>query len=466
MNTNLLWNVVMRQAGTIEKSWLEIVQNAIDAKATKMNFKIHNTKFEAYDNGTGMNKEEILEYFEEFGNSSKGDSDLGEFGMGRGQIFAQGQTTWETKTFNMFIDVKKKGLSYILSEVDTNTDGTRINVKLYNKIRFMDKKIERFTEWIKYITQLSITINGVKVNYGVKYDFNDHYGSVKLTADDVIKVYNRGIFVKEEKLGKGAIIVSNKNMRVNFARNDIMDDCPVYNGLLEKTKDLISDMIMKKQSLSYADRKTIINLMREDNKWVAKFKDKDVIATANDNFISIRDVEEQDTIYFSDGKNTHEDDILIEKGYTVLKNNPITRGIMNSVLNLKEKVGDYQELVKDFRAVRQTSVDLSELNNTQRYNFDCTKAVNDLIGDVKTRDLLIAKGMISNANTNGTNVITINVNLLGVGFDVKEVTHLLLHEYSHDNDTTNTDEHGYEYYKRFYELLEKNVHMFGETRPN
>ena len=285
MNNKLLFDVITRQAGSIEKAWLEIVQNAIDAKATEVLFRITTERFTASDNGKGMDKQEIVTYFEEFGNSSKQDSDLGEFGMGRGQIFAQGKTNWNTQNYRMIVDVKNKGLEYELIEEKENKQGTSITCHTYNRIRFLEKKIERFAEWIKYV-EINVWVNGVQFNKKLTMPIRRDYGLIELTDGDRIEVYNRGIFVKDDVLGSGAILVSTKNLKVNFARNDIMDDCIVYNTLLQETKEMIADKLKDKQNLSSDDRKTILNLIKENKKWGVVFADKKVILTANNNFIS------------------------------------------------------------------------------------------------------------------------------------------------------------------------------------
>ena len=458
MNNKLLFDVITRQAGSIEKAWLEIVQNAIDAKATEVLFRITTERFTASDNGKGMDKQEIVTYFEEFGNSSKQDSDLGEFGMGRGQIFAQGKTNWNTQNYRMIVDVKNKGLEYELIEEKENKQGTSITCHTYNRIRFLEKKIERFAEWIKYV-EINVWVNGVQFNKKLTMPIRRDYGLIELTDGDRIEVYNRGIFVKDDVLGSGAILVSTKNLKVNFARNDIMDDCPIYNTLLQETKEMIADKLKGKQNLSSDDRKTILNLIKENKKWGVVFADKKVILTANNNFISLNDVEQSDSVYFSDGKNQYEDDLLIESGYTILKNIPSIRGIMNDIFGIMN-VGNYQELVQNFRYVIQKEVNEQDLVEQEQHYWDITKKLNLNLKGVVVRKLRITKNMVANANTDGKNFITINYNNIK-NFDYGYVLWLLLHEYSHENNTENTDEHGYEFYEKFYGLSQKNTHLIG-----
>lgn len=455
MNNKLLYDVITRQAGTIEKAWLEIVQNAIDAGSSKVDFIIKVDRFVAKDNGKGMNKQEILTYFEEFGNSSKTHSDLGEFGMGRGQIFAQGKTIWRTQEYKMIVDVKEKGLNYSLGEKDdiTRVEGTHITCFLYNKIKFLEKKIERFKEMIKFV-DINVYVNGELICESYSPTLEIIEGKIILTNDDSIKVYNRGIYIKDDNIGSGAIIISTKNLKVNFARNDIMDECPVYNTLLEKTKQLIADKLNEKQSLSSDERKTIINLIREDKVWIDTFKDKKVIPTANNNFVSIKEVGNSNTIYFSDGKNQYEDDLLIEKGYTVLKSIPIIKRILNDAIRLTN-VGNYQELVQSFRYIIQKEVNENELNSQELSNWKEIQYINIQIKGVAKRQLSIAKNMAASANTDGKYRITINYQNIK-NFNKGYIIYLLLHEYSHDNDTSNTDEHGYEFYEKYYELSKLN----------
>lgn len=457
MNQKLLYDVITRQAGSIEKAWLEIVQNAIDAGAKKVEFEISPEKFEARDDGKGMSKEDILKYFEEFGNSSKSSHDLGEFGMGRGQIFAQGETRWYTRDNRMEIDVKKHGLDYSLTVGNSQTEGTHIFVDNYKKIRFLDKRIERFAEWIKFV-EIDVIVNGKKINETLDGFKTSGFGFIKLTDDDSIKTYNRGIFVKEDKIGSGAVIVSNKNMRVNFARNDVMDDCPVFESLISHAEDLMAKRLKEKVNLSSDDRKTILNLIRESEKFVDDFKDKKVIPTANNNFMSIQEVRESPQVFFTDGKNQHIDDQLIEGGYTVLKNIPIIRGILNQVIPaIHEKVGNYAQLKDSFEFVFEKSVSEDELSPEDMERFNWLKALNQSLRNVTARKLTLAKNMAATAHTNGRTGITIDAKYVSAAmFNKGFLKWILLHEYSHDDNTEKTDEHGYEFYERFYDISKNN----------
>ena len=356
------------------------------------------------------------------------------------------------------MDVKKKGVEEEVTEEKEHKQGTSITCHTYNQIRFLEKKIERFAEWIKYV-EINVWVNGTQLNQKLAFPIKRDYGLIELTEGDRIKVYNRGIFVKDEVLGSGATLVSTKNLKVNFARNDIMDDCPIYNILFQETKELIADNLKDKQNLSSDDRKTILNLIKENKEWANMFMNKKVIPTANGNFVSLNDVEQSGSVYFSDGKNQYEDDLLIEKGYTILKNIPLIRGIMNDVIGTMN-VGSYQELVQDFRYVIQKEVNEQDLIEQQQSNWQSIKELNLNLKGVVVRKLRIAKNMVANANTDGKNFITINYNHIN-NFQYGYILYLLLHEYSHENDTENTDEHGYEFYEKFYDLTNKNTHLIG-----
>ena len=383
MSEKLLYHIITRQAGTVEKAWLEIVQNAIDAGATKVEFKINANKFQVIDNGKGMDKKEILTYFEEFGNSSKTEDDLGMFGVGRGQIFSFGKVEWCTNNYKMEVNIKERGMKYVVKDIQNKIKGTEINVVTYNKIKFMDKKIERFKDMIKFV-EINVYVNKQLICESYSPTLEIPEGKIILTNEDTIKIYNRGIYVKDDNIGSGAIIISSKNLKVNFARNDIMDECPVYSVLLEKTKQLIGNRLNEKQSLSSDDRKTIINLMREDRIWIDNFNDKKVIPTANNNFVSIKEVGNSKVIYFSDGKNQYEDDLLIEQGYTILKPIPVIKGILNEALGLTN-VGNYQELVQSFRYVVQQEVRPTELSEPEIENWNKIIHLNNRISGVTKR---------------------------------------------------------------------------------
>src|SRR6059058_5478397 len=90
MHEKLLVDVIMRQAGSIEKAILEGVMNSIEAGATRVDVKVEPRAIEITDDGRGFrSRQEIETFFETFGqphDASEGKR-WAQFRMGRGQLF-------------------------------------------------------------------------------------------------------------------------------------------------------------------------------------------------------------------------------------------------------------------------------------------------------------------------------------------------------------------------------------------
>ena len=120
MHQNLLRDVIERQAGTIDKAVLEQVMNLIEAGATRGDITITPKRIVVKDDGVGFqSREEIEAAFEVFGKSDERKLEnkrYARFQMGRGQGFAFARTTYRTRTFEMFVDIRDEelGLGYVL----------------------------------------------------------------------------------------------------------------------------------------------------------------------------------------------------------------------------------------------------------------------------------------------------------------------------------------------------------------
>ena len=114
--------------------------------------------------------------------------------------------------------------------------------------------------------------------------------------------------------------------------------------------------------------------------------------------------------------------------------------------------------MQDFRYVIQKEVSQDDLLKQDKINWQNILNLNSNIRGIIVRKLRIAKNMVASANTDGISRITINYELVK-GYNKGVMIYILLHEYSHDNDTVNSDEHGYEFYQKFYDLTKENTHL-------
>lgn len=272
MHEKLLLDVIMRQAGSIQKAVLEGVMNSIEAGATKVDVNVGQSNVSIVDDGKGFkNSKEIDLFFATFGQpheASEGKK-WAQFRMGRGQMFAFGKNHWITGQFEMNVDIKQR-LGFDLTELPPAkaANGCCISIDLYDKINDRDiyqvtREIERY---VKYVS-IPVFVNGKQINtppetkkWGV--ESNDS-AFIRLNDNGVrLEVYNLGVLVcdvHKSKFGVAGTIISKQRLDVNFARNEVIQSCPVWKEI-KKAIEASSgvEKIKVKRTLSDDERANMI----------------------------------------------------------------------------------------------------------------------------------------------------------------------------------------------------------------
>ncbi len=175
---------------------------------------------------------------------------------------AFGQNIWRSRTFEMDVDIKGRGLDYDLFERDEDYAGTRIEVDLYDVILPSDlerikSEIRRFVAW----AQIPVKLNGEQINKtpeSGKWDFEDENAYYALSSDrQQLAVYNLGVLVNSfwsGRFGMGGTVVSKKQLEVNFARNDVQSTCPVFRPISAHINKVAGKGARKKTKLTAAER--------------------------------------------------------------------------------------------------------------------------------------------------------------------------------------------------------------------
>ena len=249
MHPKLLMDVIKRQAGSLSKAVLEGVMNGVDAGATRIEITLTPRKLAIADNGRGFeNRQQIERFFEVFGQPpEEGERKVyGTFRMGRGQLFAYGRNLWTTNGWRMDVDVNARGLDYdLIQQPASDVAGCTIEVELYEELLpSAAAETQRCVErWCRYVP-VAVLFNDRQVNVdpaGEKWDHVTDEAYVRLRKTGVLEVYNLGIHVMDiagHIYGAGGVVVSRRQLKVNFARNDIQSDCPVW----RKIKPLVNQM--------------------------------------------------------------------------------------------------------------------------------------------------------------------------------------------------------------------------------
>lgn len=241
MHRQLLFDVIQRQAGSLAKAILEGIMNCVDAGASTCVVSLDADRLTITDDGRGFRgREEIESFFEVFGQPHTADEGktYGTFRMGRGQMFAFGVNRWRTGKFRMDVDIKGTGLDYALSTMKEDRPGCRIEVSLYDPLlpSQVQETVDLIARWAKY-APIPVEFNGKVVSQDpalAKWDhvLDDAY--VRVTQGASLAVYNLGVHVfdlPKYRIGCGGEVVSRKQLKVNFARNDVQSDCPVWKAV-------------------------------------------------------------------------------------------------------------------------------------------------------------------------------------------------------------------------------------------
>lgn len=275
MHPHLLWDVITKQAGTLEKAILEGVMNVIDAGATKCDIKIDETGFSIVDDGKGfVDETEITNFFETFGYPHKaGDARLGTYRMGRGQLFSFGVNDWASNTFRMHVDLKPQEhaldsdnghLGYDFSAGHKKVNGCTISVKLYEPLvpSTVASTVRELTAYVKWV-DIPVSINGKVVSKtptAASWDEETPDAWIQVKDKGTLDVYNLGVLVcriPSHRYGCGGTVVSKLQLQVNFARNDIQATCPVWKRVSKKLRLDQTKKNVQKPRLNDSERENL-----------------------------------------------------------------------------------------------------------------------------------------------------------------------------------------------------------------
>lgn len=259
-HNELLVKVIKDQAGTLDKGILEGVMNSREAGSEQVRIITQDDgkKLVLEDDGKGFRSEqEITEWFETFGTPHKASEGKtwARFRMGRGQLFAFGKNTWRTGEFRMVVDIKEWGLEYELESGLEYFPGCRIEVELYQPM-FGEypcpyRSKHQFKSVIRrqvLFMEGSILVDDGQINTpasGLNWDVETDEWYFSFGHGSNFDWYNIGAYVmlwSPRLAGVTGVAVSKVAIDVNFARNDIKDECPVY----QNAKLIISDNKVKR----------------------------------------------------------------------------------------------------------------------------------------------------------------------------------------------------------------------------
>lgn len=526
MHPKLLVDVIKKQAGTLQKAILEGVMNAIEAGATevKIDFKEldkvgtdrrSKATLTISDDGEGINSiEEIDEYFETFGSPHKESEHKtwAQFRMGRGQMFSFGKNIWRTSEFKMIVDLHEMAegnshdLPYDLENGHSKIKGCKIKIELYhNPIGDWDNRsIDAFKENIEKqirFMEVPILFNGEQLNTPAsecEWDKEDDDAYYLFNVGQGVRIYNMGAYAKEEsayRVGCTGVVVSKKRLDINFARNDIMASCPVYQSIQEVLKENRKKKTRKARTRLFTEAERVATLidLRDGEQEYRDIKSIKLLPTSNHRLVSLEQIRKcgMPWTFAKDGDRVADRamqydqtlclsdrlpsllnyagelkglfswlcrDIIRNSSNTVKKTWDIVESFHIPAIKLREGVS---EIYKNVPTKKQTKVEKRIL-----------KILNDL-GCWEGRTIRLGQSDIARAWTDGSSYIVLDNGFLSKCYlayysHVLNLFALLCHELAHDISTAGTHVHGQQFYERFHEIvMKKNSPMcYGGDIPN
>lgn len=500
MHPKLLLDVIQRQAGSLAKAIIEGVMNAADAGATRCAVSITDERVGIGDNGRGITeRREVEEFFEVFGqpHSEKEGKKFGTFRMGRGQMFAFGANVWQTGPFEMRIDVQEKGLDYVLAPLSEPVSGCTIDIRLYSKLKPSDiAETERaIRKWVKY-APIEVTVNGEVASVDPateKWTHETDDAWIRLAGESgPLSIYNLGIHTMDMagyQLGTGGTVVSKRQLKVNFARNDIQSDCPVWRRVKPLIDQKAREKIASTPDLTDSQRQRMCDLVAQGDPPPDAKKMK-LFTTSSGKHVSAEVLLRERYKY--NNRYTHcprgdrrGDKVHQQKIAYVLSTESVTRfgtSDLAKVMVMANKLAcgqgwypsrhdddgiqvvPFESVAGSINTGHRILAD-ADLNLVERLWIELANRSAGTLIDfrnrqdyrAKVRKIVAGESDVANGWTDGLSYVAINRKFLkALTLDNRGLTDLgtlLAHELCHDGPDTGSHIHSLEFYEEFHDLV-------------
>lgn len=289
VHPHIIKTLIREQAGTLPKAFGELIMNAVDAGASRIDLKIDvSGAFTFSDNGKGFkDRLELESFWETFGTPhQEGDSVYGKFRIGRGQIMSYASTRWRSGHFEMNVDLESAAdvFGYELTEHVTNHPGCTITGNLYKvrgrdvakHFRLLKNELEDWEictdstlESLVQFIPVPFFINDVQVNSppdGFIWDAEDEHAWYKFDRNSQsLAIYNMGVYVmsfSSHRFGVGGTVCSKHQLKLNLARNAVIEhECPSWGFITSAIHDRFASLLKGVKRLNQDEALALLNSM-------------------------------------------------------------------------------------------------------------------------------------------------------------------------------------------------------------
>lgn len=505
LHPNLLYSVILRQAGSLDKAVTEGVMNAIEADATAIHITAEDDVISISDNGRGFTSlDEINRVFKVFGQPHTEEEmqrkTYAQFRIGRGQMFAFGRNIWRTGPFEMDVNIKERGSVF---RQKTNLDpvtGCVITIHLYERILFGYASMTQFRDTVQQqieFVKVPVYFNGELLSRDpakCKWDAVDENAYYSFGVGSGLNIYNLGIFVRARSfydVGVNGIVVSRKQLKVNFARNDVMLDCPVYKQISEVVKKKRASGRTKKKKLTDAERIATLKEVRTGAISIFSVDSMRLFPDVNGRFVSFLQVR-CEKVWTAASTDSDTADFLQRTGTALVLDsawlfNLGYRGDLGEFFKWLTPANDRNDEIDAELVDRVTKAYVSIERLSKKIDVKyllipqadwrpsehlivgaITEIAHRLRGVKAQRSIVVgdtAENDTTLAWTDGETYIAFARSFLesirdsaGI-FRSYRLLDVLLHEYAHDDSTMHTHHHGPDFFQRMEELRRDNFYM-------
>lgn len=491
MTPRLAMQTIRDQASDVVDGWREGWQNAADSPGSDtVQMETDASRTVISDNGDGLdlNDEAAQNLLTDLGETSKeGDEDtIGQFGVGKGQIWAKARVTMMSGDVALHFDIKNWGLEYDKTDLEQPVDGLTVVMDHYTDevpdpdSRKWKKYKERMEKRFKYMSATQDVkgfLNGKlitgddpkaavdKYKHRRVRETDDAIFAVAHNADDEIAVYSNGIFVKDiDGEGLTGVIVSKSNLDLNFARNDIKSGSDIWNRITDDLHGIRKDILdeVPDTNLNQASREAIADMMMEDGE---QFDDTPVFRMTSGDKVSLEEIKESGGVGFAPTDNPFADK-LIERGYIILdqnddavqsldyarQNDKVDTPSQHDIHSLAEELG----LNEGYDEVHDT-----ELTAYQRRRLNVAREMADRLGI--RREIVWGSDDAAAAWTDGENKIWLTESVFESNMTeiwLPKLYRTLVHEWAHDGESKGCSGHNSNWTHLFRKRLESNQWVY------
>lgn len=501
VHPKFIYDAIRRQAGTLCKAVLEGTMNAVESgsKAVHITFEQSGDKARLCINDTGggiITEQEIVRHFATFGQPHAADEQKiwAQFRMGRGQLFSFGVNTWLTGTHKLIVDIEQWNVEDVGDDWNLDFDwiegqklvkGCQIVIDLYkNPIRFGYPSEAAFQDAIRRQVEfiaVPVYFNGTQLNHDPReldWDLEDDDAYYLWAQGSNLTVYNLGAFCKEipaSTAGVTGVIVSKQQLRVNFARNDIQYDCPVWRRIhkvVQKNK-IARTRSASRGNLQRHERISTLQDVRDGIQTYGDWKNISLLETTSGRAITLdfmrkncapwtfatRDDAIADKLMQLERAICLNDEVVSELGYSGDPRYFFT-WLLGDRFKTTEKwfrpFKGQDGLSDEFNSETHIVASL-KWNPAERRIIKVLMKIGDWFNLWQDRDLCMGVSDVYAAWTDGSTFIAMDRKWLkrvstGSEAATTKLFAVLTHEMAHDEDSARTHLHGEEFYRRYHDL--------------